>query len=76
MFELEVGYDLALLVYDYDHVMITSPVKASIVRDLFPFFHFGSPAMHRGAVLSQPDTKSLVGCSSLRLRDRRRQTDR
>jgi len=76
MLELEVGHDLALLVNDHHHVMITSPVKAGIVRNFFPFFHLGSPVVHRGAVRSQPDTRSLAGYSSLRLRDRRRQTDR
>jgi len=32
--------------------------------------------MHRGAVVRQPNTRSLAGCCSLRRWDGRRQTDR
>src|SRR5580693_3028368 len=75
--ELEIGNDLALSV-DNDHQMVISrPIKASVMGDLFPFFHrLFLSVVHRGAVVSHADTRSLVGWSSLRLRDQRRQTVR
>ena len=77
MVELEVGNNLALPVHHHYHVMIACPVKASIMSDFFPFFHgFSFFVVHRGAVERQPDTRSLAGYCSLRLRDRRRQRDR
>ena len=75
--EFEIGYDLATGVHHHDRVVTASPIESSIVGDFFPFFHRGCFfSMHRGAVVRQPDTRSLAGCCSLRRWDGRRQTDR
>src|SRR5205085_641696 len=77
MLKLEVANNLALLVHDHHDVMIPRPVKAGVMSNLFPLFHlFSFLALHRGAVINQPDTVSLAGSCSLRLQDRRRWTGR
>ena len=77
MLELEVGDDLPLRVDD-DHLMVIAcPVKASVMSYFVPRFHCLSFLdVHRGLATSHPDTRSLAGYSSLRLRDRSRRTTR
>src|SRR5438552_13629655 len=72
MLELKIGHDCSLGVDDDHSVMIAGPVESGVVRNVFPFFHAMSfLGMHRGAVVRQPNTRSLAGCCSLRRWDGR-----
>jgi len=77
MFDLELGDDGSLAVDDHQIVMILGPVEAGVMSDFIPCFHaMLCGCSHRGAVGSQPDTRSLAGYCSLRLCESRRRAVR